>query len=811
MIKNLRIYSIALTLAAGSFVHCNPAQAEIVQYDNQPISKVDIQVFGPKSLASYHKKNVVARIKTKANHFFSQADFDLDLKTLAREYGRVEPHIESVNGQMNITIKVWPKPTIRNLNWQGNTHVDASTLNKELGITQTSVFDTHSFNKAFHKVKAYYVKNGYFEAQLSYEVTPIEDSNEVDVSICINEGRAGRIEKIVFECFTKQEERDLLELMITKKYHFFFSMLTDEGTYNEEMIQQDQFIVLNYLQNNGYADAEVNLDVIESTTPNRIIIKISACKGECYRFGSITVEGNTVFPKEKIAQQMRIKKGKPYSPERIRSTLQNITNLYGRCGYIEANVNFEPKLECNDRTYSVHFTIEEGEKYCVGLIKVIGNCSTQTRVILHETLLTPGEVFNLDKLTLTERRLQNIGYFENVNVYAVRSEHDHSCLGGNYRDVHIEVEETGTGNFSAFAGFSTAENIFAGFNITEKNFNIAGLGCALTKGARALRGGGEYAHFTATFGASSRKYIFSWTKPYFKDTPWTIGFDIDRSSNRYISDDYEINASGLNLHGVYDLNAFVNLGIHYRFRYADIDVDHNASFELREQARRDKGIISAIGCTFMYDSTDSIMRPSNGFRSRLENEIAGVGGDFAFVGLAYLNTLYYPVGDRGVLKFRADARFIQPLAHTSFNDLPLDERLFLGGESEIRGYRPYRLGPKFQEVKLNPDGSVKIDPKTGKPKTKDSDDPKGGISMQMLSAEYQLKLWPIVDAFTFVDAGFLDETRWSFGNFNVSVGAGLRLQIMGNGPPLTIGMGYPIREKKDTNIKRFFFNVGGRF
>ena len=55
-------------------------------------------------------------------------------------------------------------------------------------------------------------------------------------------------------------------------------------------------------------------------------------------------------------------------------------------------------------SYSLDFTIEEGEKYRVGLIKVFGNCSTETKVILNETLLIPGEIFNSVKLQLTEEK-----------------------------------------------------------------------------------------------------------------------------------------------------------------------------------------------------------------------------------------------------------------------------------------------------------------------------------------------------------------------------------------------------------------------
>lgn len=784
-------YSVLLIiLTLASLIAPSYSYGAAVQYENQMIESFEISVKGAGSGAQYHKRAIRDSIKTREERNFSQVDFDSDLKTLSRDYDRIVPELAIVDGKLRISLELWPKPTIRQIVFEGNSKIPTKDLRKEMAITVPSPFNAQEFNKAFHKLKAYYIQKGYFEAQLNYNVCPVEEANEIDIVVTIEEGRAGRIKDILFNCFTCDEQEDLLDMMITKKYNLFLSWLSGTGTYNEEAVQQDQFIILNYMQNKGYADVEVDIEVCESNVDNRIIIVISATRGDRYRFAGITFEGNKIFSDEAISKQITAKEGCPYSPEDIRESIQNITDLYGRCGYIEAIVNFEPKLVCDQCAYSVHFTIDEGEQYHVGLIKVIGNGCTQTNVILHETLLCPGDVFNLDKLSKTEQRLSNVGYFSNVNVYAVRTEDEPSCLGSNYRDVHIEVEETSTGNFGAFAGYSTSEQIFAGFNVTEKNFNISGLGCLFQKGAGALRGGGEYANFVATIGQKSRKYMLSWTKPYFMDTAWAVGFDIENSSSRYISDDYNINATGFDLRGIYDYNAFVNYGLHYRIRSAQVvGVKKSASRELNIQAH-EQGIVSAVGASIMYDSTNSILRPTCGFKSKAETELAGIGGSYSFFSIAYLNTYYYELGERDVLKFRADVRFIKPFQGTTGSDLPIDERIFLGGDNEIRGYKPYSLGPKFGH---------------------DEDDPKGGISMQLLSVEYQRRVWSILDAFIFADAGSLSLDPWGFDYLNTSVGYGIRLQIMGNGPPLTLGMGYPICPRYKDDVKRFFMSIGGKF
>ena len=433
----------------------------------------------------------------------------------------------------------------------------------------------------------------------------------------------------------------------------------------------------------------------EAEENNRIIIVITADKGPKYYIGKLSIEGNTLFCEEDIWNQFTFCEGSHYSPEKIRETVKNISDLYGRWGYIDALVNYEPRLECDNLVYDIKFTIEEGEQFRVGLIKVFGNCSTQTNVILHECLLIPGEVFNTVKLQKTEEKLENIGYFKAVNVYAVKSEGP--CgLGGNFRDVHIEVEETNTGHFGAFAGFSTVESVFGGVNVTEKNFNYKGLGCFWRDGYKALRGGGEYAHITATVGARSRSYVLSWTKPFFNDTPWTVGFDIERNSNRYISKDYDIESLGFSIRGIYDINQFLKLGVHYRLKNSDVHVSgHVHNHEERHEAHR-AGLVSAVGISLIYDSTNHPQRPTKGFKSKLEEEFAGVGGDYTFTSLAYLNSYYFQLDRKGVFRLKGDFRFIVPMWGTKGEHLPLDERLFLGGDDTVRGYRPYKPGPRFQ-------------------------------------------------------------------------------------------------------------------
>lgn len=766
------------------------SQSVLQQYDNQIVDRVEIFIHA-KGEVTNDTGTIANLLLTKQGGIFSQAEFDEDLKSLSENYDRVDPTIDASGETVSVTIHLWPKPTLKAIHWKGNHYVKTSALQKELGISSFGVFERQAFNLAFHKLRAYYIKEGYFEAKLDYRVDFDLEENEVSITIDIVEGRSGKIQKIEFVGFTCDEEKAILGEMITKTFNRFTSWYTEAGIYHEDAVMQDRLVIINYLQNQGYADATVDIAVTESKKTNRIILTITADKGPLYTVGEITFDGNHILSDCKIDSLFDIRPGDPYSLEAIRDTIEEITNAYGRLGYIDAFVDFFPEQIEGECRYNIAFKIEEGEQFRVGLIRVFGNLTTKSSVILHETILIPGEIFNTMKLKATERRLLNIGYFKNVNVYIVKGT-ESSLLQGNYRDVFIEVEETSTGKFSAFAGYSTVEEIFGGVNITENNFNHEGLTTMFKKGLSVLRGGGEYLAFTAQIGQKSRNYTVSWTKPHFMDTKWSIGFDLSNSTSRYISKDYDLENTSLALRANYDVNPFVRWGLQYRLKNGFVNLSHEGKhIDDLEREANIHGLISAVGTSLSYDSTNHPVRPSSGFRSRLFFELAGPGGDHQFLSFGYFNTYYYPVGSRIVLKYRADLRFIQPIAETSYDTMPLDERIFLGGDVMVRGFRPYRLGPTYRHHK---------------------DVPRGGLSMQYCSVELTRRIIEDLEGFAFIDAAHLSAKTWEFGRMDVAIGYGFRFKLpIASIPPVTVGMGYPLNAKTRSDVKKFFFSFGANF
>ena len=166
--KVLAAIALLLFLAAPM----NPLFAALPSsevYENKRVGKITIIMENLPRGATFNQERALSKLRTKAGDPFSQLTFDHDLKTLSEEYDRAVPTIETSQGEVYITIKIWQKPMIRAITWNGNTKVKTRTLQRELGIKAHTVFSREEFNRAFTKLKEYYIKKGYFDSKLEYK------------------------------------------------------------------------------------------------------------------------------------------------------------------------------------------------------------------------------------------------------------------------------------------------------------------------------------------------------------------------------------------------------------------------------------------------------------------------------------------------------------------------------------------------------------------------------------------------------------------------------------------------------------------
>ena len=133
---------------------------------------------------------------------------------------------------------------------------------------------------------------------------------------------------------------------------------------------------------------------------------------------------------------------------------------------------------------------------------------------------------------------------------------------------------------------------------------------------------------------------------------------------------------------------------------------------------------------------------------------------------------------------------------TFSGELPIYDRLFLGGPRSIRGVDYREVAPRVW----------------AKPGKKGDYAPWGGKTLWYLNAEYSVPVVKYVRVATFTDLGSVGEDEFDFNTdyFCWSVGVGLRLDI--EQFPIRLDLATPVKEPDDDVDKKVFsFTVGYDF
>jgi len=102
--------------------------------------------------------------------------------------------------------------------------------------------------------------------------------------------------------------------------------------------------------------------------------------------------------------------------------------------------------------------------------------------------------------------------------------------------------------------------------------------------------------------------------------------------------------------------------------------------------------ISKVTPSIVHNTIDSPVFPTSGRRLTASAEIAGLGGNTAFWKPRVEGVWYIPQNRRLSFGFRGAYEYVAPYQNTI--DLPIFERLTLGGEYSVRGFDIRTIGPR---------------------------------------------------------------------------------------------------------------------
>jgi outer membrane protein insertion porin family len=677
-----------------------------------------------------------------------------------------------VPGGVALTIHVSERTRVKEITFRGAKKIEASTLKGKLTVAEGQLLDTGTLELDARKIEAAYGQEGYAHAKAVPRTEPM-GAGAVRVVFDVQEGAKVKVRGVVIHGNQTLKSEDLAKAMESKKPGFLRS-----GVHKPEHIEKDETKLRLYMRTRGYKDADVD-SIVPADTPDGkgVVLHVFMREGPRYRFGELSWSGNTAVPTSALVLATVPKPGETYNEAQIQKTLENAYTLYQEQGYLFLSI--EPKMTDRDSIVDVVFQIQEGTRSRIANLDITGNTRTKENVIRREASVFPGDTFRRSTLMRTQRDIFGLGFFQDVNV-------DYEPTGDS-ADINLtlKVQEKQTGTASAGAGYSSQSGLTGFVELGHNN----------------LFGAGQSVNIRLERGGRRDDLQLSFTEPWFRDTPLSIGFDLFNTRRDLDFYDRKDVGGGIRLGRPLRWPDYTRGIISYDLR--DVSLSDFVPFRPGEptnlQTLRTTSWprrVSSVTLTFNRNSTDNPFYPSRGSRIVWMNEVAGglLGGVESFYKETFENKTYTRLAGPLVLMVRGKTGFL------GGGQVPDYERFRLGGTTVdyLRGYPDYYVVPRANITQDSLTGAI-------------LDRYPGGKTMLILTGELQFPIADPLHGLIFFESGNTwNSTRdLDLGDLRKSIGFGVRLEVPALGR-IGFDLGYGL-DREDGARWEPHFQLGNTF
>jgi outer membrane protein insertion porin family len=639
-----------------------------------------------------------------------------------------------------ITYNMEERQRVKIVDYVGSKAVETSKIDEKLKDANAQIrldtfIDPGLIRKVSGIVRDMLREKGFQFAEVTPEIKEIQGGGPklVHVTFNLDEGPKVKIRQIDFvgnkaisDSTLKHQLKDNTERgPFTDFIHFptwFMSLIGDHGTYQETKFDDDAEKVVAYYRDHGYLRANVGVPEIKTLSDSEdkktrwVELRIPVTEGPRYKVGAFDVTGNTVVRTDYLKPLFKMTPGEWYGEKKIRKGLEKAREVYGTGGYYEftgfpdykfhddPNPNQpeapeslrapEPDAKAAHTNggeaplVDVTMRMQEGQQFFVNRITFVGNTTTRDNVIRREMRLVEGAPFNTEALKFSVKRLNQLGYFKALEGKPGEVDVQKTPDVSNKVDVKLKLEEQNRNQLTFGAGVSEFEGFFGQLSFQTANF----------------LGRGESLTLSLSAGSRAQNYSLAFQEPFLFDRNITGGINLFRQDVRYIGQ-FTQRSTGIVLTMGFPLSGFSRLFTNYsyqRVRVTEInDLYTDPTVLARNPFLRDslligqqgERIISKVVPSYIYNTVDQPIFPTSGKRFTTSIDLAGLGGNTNFWKPMVEGVWYIHQANRLTLGMRGQFEYIHTFTDQQA-DLPIFEKLFLGGEYSVRGFDIRTIGPQ---------------------------------------------------------------------------------------------------------------------
>ncbi len=745
--------------------------------------------------ANADMSDVLAVVGVKVGEELTQENLSRDVKSLldSSRYSAACAEVVKVDGGVDVVYVVR-----RRLRYQeplaitGAKELSERKINKVSALQNGDYVDEPIVAKAAQAIKAEYQKNHYPDALVDFKIEPEGDSGFCKISFDVKEGERRKVVRYAFDGNASVDVKELRASFGDRPWYdprgwFVDAPLTDLALEDARRAAEEVY------HKKGYLDARIDFPVENKLGDGKSEMVFKVAEGDIYSVESTKVRGVTLFPAAELDRvaNAALPTESVAGSDTLDAASRAICDYYGDRGYVDTQAKISREtIPGRPGRLALTFDIREGVRAKIGKIIIRGNTVTKDKVIRREIMVSPGDDYNATKVSRSQRRVKHLGYFEDVRFYTEKTGEE------GVRDLVYEVDEKRTGSFMVGVGFSSVDNVIGFLEVQQSNFDILNW--------PNFTGGGQKARAGIELGDRRQTAEVEWSEPWLFDRPMALTVEAHRRLRWY--DDYDEVRTGASVGLSYPVR-IGRIGMRYTLEQVDMDDVDGGSWYSNPSGDGDStpggakdnkyfkwqedqygGNLESVGRIYWtVDTRNNAFVPTKGVLSSVFGEMSegGLGdNEFWHVGVNYKQWWTMPWG-RHVFSLRGRYETVDAYS----GDLPIYDRLFLGGPRTVRGAEYRDIGPK---VFRGGDHA-----------------PIGGKSMLLITPEYTIPLFKAVRFALFSDIGSLSEDEFDadFSNVYMSVGCGLRIDIPGF--PIRLDFAKAISEDDDyTDDEVFSFMIG---
>lgn len=767
---------------------------------------------------------VASRCQTKVGADYDPVAVTRDITTLKDSGEFEEITADKIDVTDGVEVVFYVKRKVRYLQplvVEGCDFFSESKISKESELKDGFLYGEADLAAAAAKVRLAYQKKNFADAKVTPKVTLLS-GNDATVTFIVDEGVRRKVAGVVFAGAAHAVETSAMSRNLNPFYSIeegsFDAVELHEavsdypwwnpfGWFADAPVTYDQRVqccnkIAEVFRNHGFLDVRVTGPEMALTEDGeKVNLVFSVVEGPRYRIGKILIRGLTRYSEDDVKAKSDLPEEGSVASQSVLDEAAHrikVTVGSGDLGLADTRVVVKHIPSASDpEAVNLIFQVTEGVPVVIDEVKIRGNDYTKDKVIRREIALGPGDRMLEDRADRSKKRLENLDYFSRVDYTLKASDKGKDAKGAEYRNLVYEVAEKNTGSFMVGIGASSVDSVYVSAEVNQNNFD-------LFAPSKLFRGAGQKGRAYVAWGPRYQSAEVGVVEPYFLDRMLELSVDAYRRLRWY--DQYDLIRSGANASLAYPVkfwptwDPFGRLGVGLSGEFIEFDDVDSGWYDLKGrsiQAFREEDRMygdafePVIHLFWLKDERDNARIATRGYRARIFGDIAPAGdNEYWRLGVNYRH--YWTTWKRYNHVFMANFR-VETIDAFS-GDVPIYNRMFLGGPKSIRGIEYRNVAPMIRRT-----GSG-------------SYDPWGGQTLGCANFEYTVPIVKMFRVAGFTDLGAVTEDEFDFDfsdNFAWTVGLGFRLDI----PmfPIRLDFGVPIKKPSHASKELFSFSVGYDF